>query len=132
MCANHHAQTALALRDVAVLLAILALLNGSHTLAASGDPRQYLCLRKGSESEIVSNFTRPSPGLKSRGIARRDDNRARSNRNGCEPLGHSMTARHHISVRGTPHRIELRPAIRVVKGRGVQLATRRSCGQAVA
>src|SRR5437773_8109871 len=44
---------------VAVLLSILALLNGlKSTLSASGDPLQIVVLRKGSESEIVSNFTR--------------------------------------------------------------------------
>jgi len=44
---------------VAVLLAILALVNGLHaTLATSGDPLHVLVLRKGSESEIVSNFLR--------------------------------------------------------------------------
>src|SRR5579872_6960742 len=44
---------------VAVLLAILSLMNGlRNTLAVSGDPLQVLVLRKGSESEVVSNFTR--------------------------------------------------------------------------
>src|SRR5947199_2084245 len=44
---------------VAVLLAILALVNGLRTtLSSSGDPLQVLVLRKGSESELVSNFTR--------------------------------------------------------------------------
>ena len=44
---------------VAVLLAILALVNGLRTtLASSGDPLQIIVLRKGSESELVSNFTR--------------------------------------------------------------------------
>ncbi len=44
---------------VAVLLAILALVSGLQaTLATSGDPLHVLCLRKGSESEIVSNFER--------------------------------------------------------------------------
>src|SRR5580704_15857013 len=44
---------------VAVLLAILALLNGLHTtLASSGDPLHILVLRKGSDSEIVSQFAR--------------------------------------------------------------------------
>jgi putative ABC transport system permease protein len=44
---------------VAVLLAILALLNGLHTtLSTSGNPLHVLVLRKGSESEIVSNFAR--------------------------------------------------------------------------
>jgi putative ABC transport system permease protein len=44
---------------VAVLLAVLALVNGLQTtLAATGDPLQIVVLRNGSESEIVSNFTR--------------------------------------------------------------------------
>src|SRR4051794_15042444 len=44
---------------VAVLLAGLALGNGLRTtLASSGDPLQIIVMRKGSESEIVSNFTR--------------------------------------------------------------------------
>jgi putative ABC transport system permease protein len=46
---------------VAVLLAILALVNGLQTaFAATGDPLNVLVLRKGSESELVSNFTRTS------------------------------------------------------------------------
>src|SRR5579872_6290338 len=44
---------------VAVLLAILSLMDGLRTtLSVSGDPVQILVLRKGSESEIVSNFER--------------------------------------------------------------------------
>ena len=44
---------------VAVLLAILALVDGLRTtLAASGDPLHVLVMRKGAESEIVSLFTR--------------------------------------------------------------------------
>jgi putative ABC transport system permease protein len=44
---------------VAVLLAMMALLSGlDSTLSSSGDPLQILVLRKGSESELVSNFTR--------------------------------------------------------------------------
>ena len=44
---------------VAVLLAVLALVDGLRTtLASSGDPLQIVVMRKGSESEIVSNFTR--------------------------------------------------------------------------
>src|SRR5713226_7721603 len=44
---------------VAVLLAILALVNGLRTaLQATGDPRHVLILRKGSDSELVSNFSR--------------------------------------------------------------------------
>jgi putative ABC transport system permease protein len=44
---------------VAVLLAIMALVNGLNaTLASSGDPLHIMVLRKGSTSEVVSNFTR--------------------------------------------------------------------------
>jgi putative ABC transport system permease protein len=44
---------------VAVLLAILAMVDGLRaTLATSGNPLHVLVLRKGSESEIVSNFDR--------------------------------------------------------------------------
>ena len=44
---------------VAVLLSILALVNGLRTtLATSGDPLHVLVMRKGSDSELVSNFTR--------------------------------------------------------------------------
>jgi hypothetical protein len=44
---------------VAVLLAILALVNGLRsTLAISGDPLHVLVLRKGSDSELVSVFMR--------------------------------------------------------------------------
>jgi len=44
---------------VAVLLAILALVDGlKATLSTSGDPLHLIVLRKGSDSEIVSNFAR--------------------------------------------------------------------------
>src|ERR1035441_6762515 len=44
---------------VAVLLAILALVNGLRsTLSISGDPLHVLVLRKGSDSELVSVFLR--------------------------------------------------------------------------
>jgi putative ABC transport system permease protein len=44
---------------VAVLLAILALVNGlAVTLEASGDPLNIMVMRKGSTSELVSNFAR--------------------------------------------------------------------------
>jgi putative ABC transport system permease protein len=44
---------------VAVLLAILALVHGLETaFAASGHPLNVLVLRKGSTSELASNFTR--------------------------------------------------------------------------
>lgn len=44
---------------VAVLLAVLALVEGLRTaFAATGDPKHVLIMRKGSTSELVSNFTR--------------------------------------------------------------------------
>lgn len=44
---------------VAVLLAVLALLDGlRRAFDATGDPLHVLVLRKGSESELSSNFTR--------------------------------------------------------------------------
>ncbi|MGD0201180.1 MAG: ABC transporter permease [Bryobacteraceae bacterium] len=56
---------------VAVLLAILALVHGLDTaFAASGHPLNVLVLRKGSDSELASNFLRtayqdlrPKPGI---------------------------------------------------------------------
>ena len=44
---------------VAVLLAILSLVSGLRaTLSSSGDPLKVLVLRRGSDSELVSNFLR--------------------------------------------------------------------------
>jgi len=44
---------------VAVLLSILALVNGLRTtLSSSGDPLHVIVMRQGSDSELVSNFTR--------------------------------------------------------------------------
>ncbi len=55
------AMTALGIAlTVAVLLAILALVNGLRTtLSVSGDPRHVIVLRKGAESEVTSLFERP-------------------------------------------------------------------------
>ena len=56
------AMTALGIAlSVAVLLAILALVEGLRTsLAATGDPLHILVMRKGSTSELTSNFSRSS------------------------------------------------------------------------
>jgi len=44
---------------VAILLAVMALLHGLQTsLKSTGDPLDVLVLRKGANSELVSNFTR--------------------------------------------------------------------------
>ena len=46
---------------VAVLLAIMALVEGLRTsLEATGNPLQVLVMRKGSTSELTSNFNRES------------------------------------------------------------------------
>jgi putative ABC transport system permease protein len=61
---------------VAVLLAMMALLGGLRkTLSSSGDPLQIIVMRKSSESELVSNFTRAQfQDLKfKQGIARASD-----------------------------------------------------------
>ncbi len=61
---------------VAVLLAVLALVEGLRTaFASTGNPLQILVLRKGSTSELSSNFTRQSyQDLKFKpGIARNKD-----------------------------------------------------------
>ena len=54
------AMTALGIAlTVAVLLTVMGLVNGLRsTLNASGDPLNVLVLRNGSDSELVSNFSR--------------------------------------------------------------------------
>jgi len=109
---------------VAVLLAIMALLSGLRaTLGASGDPLQIVVMRKGSESELVSNFTREQfQDLKFKaGIAR-------------EPNGDPMASLEivtvinlasvdapdgmNVSVRGLlPIGIAMRPGIKLAGGR---------------
>lgn len=59
---------------VAVLLAILAMLHGlRRSLESTGDPLHVLVLRKGANSELVSNFTREQfQTLKDKGGIARD------------------------------------------------------------
>jgi putative ABC transport system permease protein len=112
---------------VAVLLAVLALVNGLRTtLASSGDPLQIIVMRKGSESEIVSNFSRTQfQDLKFKpGIA--------TGKNG-QPLaslevitvvnlGSTETAEGtNVTVRGLqPAGIELRHNVKISRGRWFQ------------
>jgi putative ABC transport system permease protein len=112
---------------VAVLLAVLGLVNGLRaTLAASGDPLNVLVLRKGSDSELVSNFTRAQfQDLKFKsGIAAGQ---------GGQPLASlemvtvvnmanaEQTDGTNLTVRGlTQTGIEMRPGIRIVNGRWFQ------------
>jgi putative ABC transport system permease protein len=109
---------------VAVLLAILAMLRGLRTsLESSGDPLHVLVLRKGANSELVSNFTREGfQVLKDKsGIVR-------------DPKGNPMASLElvttinlvsvdapdgiNINIRGlTPIGIELRKNLTLVSGR---------------
>ncbi|MGA2590343.1 MAG: ABC transporter permease [Bryobacteraceae bacterium] len=116
---------------VAVLLAMMALLAGLRaTLSASGDPLQIVVMRKGSESELVSNFTRTQfQDLKFKaGIARA--------RNG-EPMASlevvtvinlpSLDAPdgNNLTLRGlSPIGIEMRPGLKISAGRWFETGKR--------
>jgi putative ABC transport system permease protein len=109
---------------VAVLLAILALVNGLRTtLATSGDPLHVLVLRKGSESEIVSNFTRTQfQDLKfKRGIATGRDGQPLASLEVVTVI--NLGSGDHeegtnITVRGLPPAgVEMRPNVHIVSGR---------------
>jgi len=109
---------------VAVLLAILAMVNGLRaTLNTSADPLHVMVLRKGSDSEVVSNFTREQfQDLKFKpGIAAGRDGQplasleivtAISLANVDNPDGVNVT------VRGLPPAgIEIRRNVRIASGR---------------
>lgn len=116
---------------VAVLLAILALVAGLRTtLAASGDPLQVLVLRKGSESELVSNFTRSGfQDLKFKpGIARAANGDPLASLELITVLNlASVDAPDgmNINLRGlTALGIEMRPGLRISAGRWFQSGRR--------
>ncbi len=112
---------------VAVLLAIQAMVNGLNTtLETTGDPLQILVLRKGSTSEVVSNFSRSAfQDLKFKpGIA--------SGQNG-EPMASlevvtviNLPSRENpdgmnVTIRGLTHPgIEMRKGIHIAQGRWFQ------------
>ena len=125
---------------VAVLLAILALVAGLRSaLEATGNPLEVLVLRKGSDSELVSNFSRGGfQDLKFRpGIARSQSG---------EPLASlemvtvidlvSVDAPDgmNVTVRGlTPTGIELRAGLKLADGRWFEPGKREVVvGQAIA
>jgi ABC-type antimicrobial peptide transport system permease subunit len=126
------AMTALGIAlTVAVLLAILALVGGLRsTLSASGDPLNVLVVRKSSDSELVSNFTRTQfQDLKStRGIAVGRDGQPLASlevvtvvnlANVENPDGTNLT------VRGVPPvGIDLRPGLHISSGRWFQAGRR--------
>ena len=112
---------------VAVLLSILALVNGLRTtLASSGDPLQLLVMRKGSESELVSNFTRTQfQDLKFKsGIAAGKDGQPLASLEVVTVINLENAATGegtNVTVRGLPQAgIEMRPCIRISSGRWFQ------------
>jgi putative ABC transport system permease protein len=112
---------------VAVLLAVLALVNGLRTtLASSGDPLQIVVMRKGSESEIVSNFTRTQfQDLKfKQGIATGANGQPLASLEVITVINLSSTDTGegtNMTVRGLqPAGIELRRAVKLASGRWFQ------------
>ena len=112
---------------VAVLLAILALVNGLRTsLGATGDPLHVLVMRKGSTSELTSNFSRESyQNLKLKpGIARTSSGEPAASlelvtvidlASPEAPTGINVTVRG-LSAGG----VEMRPGLRLIQGRMFQ------------
>ena len=112
---------------VAVLLAVLALVNGLRTtLASSGDPLQIIVMRKGSESEIVSNFTRTQfQDLKFKpGIATGKNGQPLASLEVITVINLSSTETGegtNVTVRGLqPAGIEMRHSVKISSGRWFQ------------
>jgi putative ABC transport system permease protein len=109
---------------VAVLLAILALVNGLHTtLSVSSDPLHVLVLRKGSDSELVSVFTRTQfQDLKFKpGIATGHDGQPLASMEVVTIMildGADGASGANLTVRGlAPAGIEMRRNVHLVSGR---------------
>src|SRR5260370_39101205 len=116
---------------VAVLLSILALVNGLRTtLESSGDPLQIVVLRKGSESEVVSNFTRTQfQDLKFKpGIATGKDGQPLASLEVVTVINLASVDNPdgaNLTVRGVPAAgIEMRPGIHISSGRWFQQGRR--------
>jgi putative ABC transport system permease protein len=116
---------------VAVLLSILALVNGLRTtLESSGDPLQIVVLRKGSESELVSNFTRTQfQDLKFKpGIAAGKDGQPLASLEIVTVINLASIDNPdgaNLTVRGVPAAgIEMRPAVHIARGRWFQQGRR--------
>jgi putative ABC transport system permease protein len=112
---------------VAVLLAVLALVDGLRTtLASSGDPLQIVVMRKGSESEIVSNFTRTQfQDLKFKpGIATGANGQPLASLEVITIINLSSTETGegtNVTVRGLqPSGIEMRHSVKISSGRWFQ------------
>jgi putative ABC transport system permease protein len=109
---------------VSVLLAILAMVDGLRaTLATSGDPLNVLVLRKGSASEIVSNFERTQfQDLKfKRGIATGRDGQPLASLELVTVINLGAgqgTEGTNVAVRGLlPVGIEMRRGVHITSGR---------------
>ena len=112
---------------VAVLLSILAMVNGLRaTLSTTGDPLHVLVLRKGSTSEIVSNFQRSTyQDLKFKsGIARGKDGQPLASLEVVTVVNLAATEGGegtNVSVRGLqPAGIEMRRGVHLTAGRWFQ------------
>ncbi len=122
------AMTALGIAlTVAVLLTVMALVDGlRNTLSASGDPLNVLALRKGSDSELVSNFSRTQfQDLKFKwGIAAGRDGQPLASLEMVTVVNMAnaeQTDGTNLTVRGLgPAGIEMRPGIRILSGRWFQ------------
>jgi putative ABC transport system permease protein len=109
---------------VAVLLAMMALIAGLRTtLSASGDPLQIVVMRKGSESELVSNFTRSQyQDLKfKQGIARHTSGEPMASLEVLTVINLASAENPdgmNINVRGlSPIGVAMRPGIKISAGR---------------
>ena len=109
---------------VAVLLAILALVNGLRvTLSTSGDPLHVIVLRKGATSEVVSLFTRSQfQDLKFKpGIAAGRDGQPLASLEVISVINLASVDNpggSNVTVRGLmPAGIELRHNVRLAEGR---------------
>jgi len=125
---------------VSVLLAILALVNGlNSSLHSTGNPLHVLVLRKGSTTELVSNFTRANfqvlkdkPGIdrdaSGQPLASLEMVQIVSLANAANPDGQNIT------LRGIkPVGIELREGLKVVEGRWFEPGKRElTVGEAIA
>jgi putative ABC transport system permease protein len=116
---------------VAVLLAVLALVDGLRTtLASSGDPLQIVVMRKGSESEIVSNFTRTQfQDLKFKpGIATGTNGQPLASLEVITVINLASTDAGegtNVTVRGLqPSGIEMRHSVKIASGRWFQQGKR--------
>ena len=125
---------------VAVLISILALVNGLRTsLAATSDPLNLIVMRKGSESELLSNFARSIyRDIKFKpGIAQGKDGQPLAAEEGVLVVNLPTATNpngNNITVRGTtPAGWEMRRGLHILSGRMYQNGRREVVvGKAVA